>query len=124
MANALTSWKEIGQYLGQRGSHCSAMELENGLPVRRSKSPSRAVLALPEELDTWTRTRMKGPGVSLVETLNKQMVALREETAELRSRVGCLEEQCAGNGQSEGRRRVMRRRRGLSSSSASAPSAR
>jgi hypothetical protein len=90
--NALTSWKEIGQYLGKGVRTVQRWELEEGLPVRRSESPTRrTVLAFPEELDTWIRTRMKGPGVSIVETLSKQVAALREETAELRGRLERLE---------------------------------
>lgn len=105
MTNVLTSWKEIGQYLGKGVRTVQRWERESALPVRRPTSASRrAVLAFPEELDRWTRTRMKGPGASLVETLSRDLAALREETAELRYRVEYLEIRSSGDGQPTGSR--------------------
>jgi hypothetical protein len=92
MANALTSWKEIGQYLGKGVRTVQRWERDAALPVRRpANSSTHAILAFPEELDTWTRTRMKGPGTSLVETLSKEVTAFREEATELRRRLERLE---------------------------------
>ena len=98
MANALTSWKEIGQYLGKGVRTVQRWERDAALPVRRpANSSTRAFLAFPEELDRWTRTRMKGPGASLIETLSEEVESLRHETAELRSRVEALESLCGSN---------------------------
>lgn len=92
MPNMLTSWKEISLYLGKGIRTVQRWEREAGLPVRRQAAPKhRAVLALPEELDTWVRTRLKGPGASLVDTLTRDVAALRGETAELRYRLELLE---------------------------------
>jgi len=92
MSVALTSWKEIGQYLGKGVRTVQRWERELALPIRRPAEASRgSVLAYPEELDAWTRTRMKGPGVSLVESLSREVAALRDETAELRARVEFLD---------------------------------
>jgi hypothetical protein len=90
--NALTSWKEIGHHLGKGVRTVQRWELEDGLPVRRPENPRRrAVVAFPEELDAWVRTRMKGPDTSVLESLSKELAALRGETAELRSRLECME---------------------------------
>jgi hypothetical protein len=88
----LTSWKEIGRYLGKGVRTVQRWERESGLPVRRPLGhPRRAVLALPEELDTWARTRMKGPGAPLIESLGRDIAVLRLETAELRRRLELVE---------------------------------
>ena len=82
MPNTLTSWKEISRYLGKGVRTVQRWEREAGLPVRRQDEPHhRAVLALPEELDIWIRTRLKGPGASLVDSLGREVAALRGETA-------------------------------------------
>lgn len=92
MSIALTSWKEIGQYLGKGVRTVQRWERESALPIQRPANGSRgSVLAYPEELDTWTRTRMKGPGASLVESLGKEVAAMRAEAEDLRSRVEFLE---------------------------------
>lgn len=92
MPIALTSWKEISRYLGKGVRTVQRWEREAGLPVRRQDKPHhRAVLAFPEELETWMRTRLKGPGASLVDSLTREVAALRGETAELRGRLQLLE---------------------------------
>jgi broad specificity phosphatase PhoE len=92
MPNMLTSWKEIGQYLGKGVRTVQRWERESGLPVRRAVHPSRrAVLALPEELDEWARSRTRGPIGPLGESLRKSQTALREEIEELRKRLEFVE---------------------------------
>jgi len=92
MPNILTSWKEISLYLGKGIRTAQRWEREAGLPVRRQAEPNhRAVLAIPDELDTWIRTRLKGPGASLVDALIRDVAALQGETAELRHRLEVLE---------------------------------
>jgi hypothetical protein len=51
----LTSWKEIAQYLGKGVRTVQRWEQEMGLPVRRPRGPGhkKAVLARPDDLDTW-----------------------------------------------------------------------
>lgn len=92
MPNILTSWKEIGQYLGKGVRTVQRWELEAGLPVRRAGSAfGHTVLAIPEELDAWTRSRTKGPVGPVIESLRNELKALRQETAELRKRLELLE---------------------------------
>lgn len=88
MPKILTSWKEIGQYLGKGVRTAQRWERESGLPVRRRENRARhAVLAIPEELDEWVRTRTRGPMGPATESLRREMAALREETLDLRRRV-------------------------------------
>jgi hypothetical protein len=97
MASFLTSWKEIAQYLGKAVRTAQRWELDFGLPVRRPPSPSRqAVLAIPEEIDTWMRCRMKGSGGPAAEQLRQELAALRGEIATLRQRLDSLENRGTG----------------------------
>lgn len=92
MSSVLTSWKEIGQYLGKGVRTAQRWELEFGLPVRRPTGRSRhAVLAIPEELDAWTHAFTRGPSALVAESLRKEMAALRVETSDLRRRLDLLE---------------------------------
>ena len=92
MANILTSWKEIGQYLGKGVRTVQRWEREAGLPVRRRESAKRhAVLAMPEELDQWARSRTRGPTGLIADALRREMAVLREEMLELRRRVEQME---------------------------------
>ena len=94
MPNVLTSWKEIGQYLGKGVRTVQRWELELSLPVRRPQGRARhAVLAIPEELDEWARTRTRCPGGS-AEFLQRELASLREENANLRRRLDNLETSC------------------------------
>jgi len=45
--------------------------------LRQVEPSRRSVFAFPEELDTWTRTRIQGPGASLLDSLSREIVALR-----------------------------------------------
>lgn len=52
----LTSWKEIGAYLGRTARTVQRWEQHFGLPVRRGNGPSAGIVwALPEEIDEWLR---------------------------------------------------------------------
>jgi hypothetical protein len=57
-SNLLNSWKEIANYLDRGVRTVQRWELELAMPVRRPRSHSRSpVLALPEEIDAWLRTK-------------------------------------------------------------------
>jgi hypothetical protein len=57
--HVLTSWKEIAAYLGKGVRTVQRWERELSLPVRRPYGMEKHVIvALPEELDKWMRTRM------------------------------------------------------------------
>lgn len=93
MAKILTSWKEISQYLGRGVRTVQRWEREAGLPVRRREDASRrAVLAIPDELDDWARTRTRGPAAPVADSLRREIANLRDETTELRKRLDFLEE--------------------------------
>jgi hypothetical protein len=60
MAEVLTSWKEIAQYLGKGVRTVQRWERELGLPVRRPKPKQKhIVLAFRGELDEWLRHAAK-----------------------------------------------------------------
>jgi hypothetical protein len=93
MPNILTSWKEISQYLGKGVRTVQRWEREAGLPVRRRDNALRnTVLAIPDELDEWARTRTRGPAAALADSLRREMAILRDETTELRKRIEFIEE--------------------------------
>ena len=97
MPNVLTSWKEISQYLGKGVRTVQRWERQAGLPIRRSAGPSRGgVLALPEEIDEWARSRTHGPGALGPDSLRREMIALREETERLHERLALVEEEMRG----------------------------
>lgn len=105
MPHLLTSWKEIGQYLSKGVRTVQRWERELGLPVRRPAGPTRrAVLAVPEELDAWTRSRAHGPGGPVIEALRSELAAMRAETAQLRSRMEMIESTAM---QAQARKRAM-----------------
>jgi len=92
MPHILTSWKEIGQYLGKGVRTVQRWEREAGLPVRRQTEPThRAVIAIPEELDAWARSRTRGPSGALAEALRREIASLHAENRELRARLDALE---------------------------------
>jgi len=58
--HVLTSWKEVAAYLGKGVRTVQRWERELGLPVRRPYgSEKHVIVALPEELDRWMRTKMQ-----------------------------------------------------------------
>jgi hypothetical protein len=92
MPSVLTSWKEIAQYLGRGVRTVQRWEREFGLPVRRPTDPCRrTVLAIPEELDAWRRSRTSSHLDTEFASVHGELESLREETADLRSRVANLE---------------------------------
>lgn len=92
MPNILSSWKEISQYLGKGVRTVQRWEREAGLPVRRREHSARVgVLAIPEELDDWARSSTRGPVGPIADSLRKELMALREETTELRRRIEAME---------------------------------
>lgn len=95
MANVLTSWKEIAQYLGKGVRTVQRWEQDFGLPVRRANSTSRhAVLAVPKEIDEWVRCQAQGyDGISEspAQRLRRDMERIRKENAELRLQLEALQ---------------------------------
>jgi hypothetical protein len=92
MPNILTSWKEIGQYLGKGVRTVQRWEREAGLPVRRQAKPApNAVIAIPDELDAWARSLTRGHGGAVADALQKEVATLRAENGELRARLDLLE---------------------------------
>jgi hypothetical protein len=54
MGTALSSWKEIAQYVGKGVRTVQRWEREAGLPVRRPQGEGKGkVLAFPTEIDGW-----------------------------------------------------------------------
>lgn len=96
MPKALTSWKEIAQYLGKGVRTVQRWEHYFGLPVRRPSADSHhAVLALPAELDAWlierTRTRRGRSPISEIEELRRKIAGFEEENRALRLRLAMLD---------------------------------
>lgn len=86
MPNVLTSWKEIAQYLGKGVRTVQRWEAAYGLPVRRATGNNQhAILAIPEELDAWLRSQSTGQ--SELDTLRRELTALRAENAFLRQQL-------------------------------------
>lgn len=89
MSNVLTSWKEIGRYLGRGVRTVQRWEANFSLPVRRARNDGhRAVLAITDELDAWA--------VNRTETSMSQLQILRSELAKLREEFARLQEENAG----------------------------
>jgi hypothetical protein len=92
MPHILTSWKEIGQYLGKGVRTVQRWEREAGLPVRRQTEPSpHAVIAISDELDGWARSRTRGPGGAVAGALQREIALLHSENVDLRARLNVLE---------------------------------
>jgi hypothetical protein len=73
MPKILTSWKEIGQYLGKGVRTVQRWEREAGLPVHRQSRSSRyPVIALLDELDAWARSRTRAPSSALAGALQRE----------------------------------------------------
>lgn len=91
LTNVLTSWKEIANYMGKGVRTVQRWERQFGFPIRRPVSLShKAVLALPEEIDVWLRSRTRAqamPSGSTDEYLLAEIDRLRAENAELRLRL-------------------------------------
>lgn len=88
MSEVLSSWKEIARYFGKGVRTVQRWETEFGLPVRRARwGDKSAVLAIPEELDSWIHSfRTAGVPTELA-TLRREISALRAENVALRSQL-------------------------------------
>ncbi len=65
----LSSWKEIAAYLGRGVRTVQRYESRCALPIRRPVShDKRIVMALPAELDAWTRRQHNGIHIGGSET--------------------------------------------------------
>lgn len=103
MANVLTSWKEIAQYVGKGVRTVQRWEQQFSLPVRRLSSEGhRAVLAIPEEIDAWLRvnTNAGAAGVfgSELEQLRRRVMELQEMNDVLRRRLMALSAESGTSG--------------------------
>ena len=77
---ALTSWKEIAQYLGNGVRTVQRCEQTLHLPVRRPDGKVKGIVrAVPNELDSWLQSRFTPNGENSKPELDK----LRERIAEL-----------------------------------------
>jgi hypothetical protein len=91
MTSTLTSWKDIGKYLGKGTRTVQRWEKELALPVRRTKKGRKsAVLAIPAEIDAWVQSQRFPDGqLDSVESertkLFHTLEELRSENRELRS---------------------------------------
>jgi hypothetical protein len=91
MTSVLTSWKDIGKYLGKGTRTVQRWEKELALPVRRTKQGSKSVvLAIPAEINAWVQSQRFPDGqLDSVESertrLFRTLKELRSENRELRS---------------------------------------
>jgi hypothetical protein len=88
MGTALSSWKEIAQYVGKGVRTVQRWEREAGLPVRRPQGEGKGkVLAFPEEIDGWMHSAFTRNGdgeESEVSKLRARVEQLLAENRELR----------------------------------------
>lgn len=94
MATALSSWKEIAQYVGKGVRTVQRWEREAGLPVRRPQGEGKGrVLAFPSEIDGWMHsafTRNDNDEDSDVSGLRARVEQLLAENQELRRELHAL----------------------------------
>jgi uncharacterized small protein (DUF1192 family) len=97
MAELLTSWKEIAQYLGKGVRTVQRSERELGLPVRRPQQLNKHVIAaFPQELDEWVKNGVVAHQ-DIVAELRTQVSQLRTEIARLRAENDRLTPGAAGS---------------------------
>lgn len=89
MGTALSSWKEIAQYVGKGVRTVQRWEREAGLPVRRPQGEGKGkVLAFPNEIDGWMHSAFTrngdNDGDSDVSSLRARVEQLLVENQELR----------------------------------------
>ncbi len=102
MSVALSSWKEIGAYLGKGVRTVQRWEQQFGLPVRRPNAQSHVIFAVPSELDAWIKSHQHAPNnhpVKAVATSKKRRTQQRQLLDRLKSSYSRLEK----NGQVLGR---------------------
>ena len=101
VGSALTSWKDIAEYVGKGVRTVQRWERVWGLPVRRTKPGGKgAVLAIPKEIDSWVRSQQCFDGqLGAAEleraTLLRLLAALRTDSRKLRSENRELQRQLA-----------------------------
>jgi uncharacterized protein YceH (UPF0502 family) len=95
MAKLLTSWKEIGLYLGKGVRTVQRWERDFDLPIHRAPSGSRrAIFAVSEELDAWARSHRRAPAGAVADSLRRDVAELRQEISDLSARLERLERRC------------------------------
>jgi predicted DNA-binding transcriptional regulator AlpA len=84
----LTSWKEVANYLGKGVRTVQRWEKVRDLPVRRPLGSSvNTILALPEEIDEWVRSR----NVTGRNELNADLAGLRQQNLDLQNELQKLQ---------------------------------
>ena len=103
MARALTSWKEIAEYLGKGVRTVQRWERTMGLPVRRPGGYHKGIVfVLIEDLDAWLRQQHKRQDHTLQDEVERLRAALTEVLAEnqlLRTELEAALRQAADDGQ-------------------------
>lgn len=83
----LSSWKEVANYLGKGVRTVQRWEKGTELPVRRPLgSYATTILAIPEEIDEWVRSR----NVRGRNDLNADLGRLRQQNLELQNELDKL----------------------------------
>jgi len=94
MGTALSSWKEIAQYVGKGVRTVQRWERETGLPVRRPQGEGKGkVLAFPSEIDGWMRaafTRNGDGEGSELDALRYRVEQLLAENQQLRRELNAV----------------------------------
>jgi hypothetical protein len=77
----LTTWKDIGSYLGRTARTAQRWERELGLPVHRGTGRGAGVIwALPEEIEAWFR-RQESQGTVTAQSLDEFLKLIAEGMA-------------------------------------------
>jgi predicted DNA-binding transcriptional regulator AlpA len=89
MPTVLTSWKDISQYVGKAVRTIQRWERELHFPIRRVATNGRKtpVFAIPSEIDQWSHSHEFRNQDVEVETLRREIAALRLENALLRQQL-------------------------------------
>ncbi len=94
MGTALSSWKEIAQYVGKGVRTVQRWEREAGLPVRRPQGEGKGkVLAFPTEIDGWMHsafTRNRDGEGSELDALRDRIEQLLAENQQLRRELNAV----------------------------------
>ncbi|MFB3814122.1 MAG: hypothetical protein ACE14L_08415 [Terriglobales bacterium] len=101
MAEILTSWKDIAQYLGKGVRTVQRWERELGLPVRRPKPGQKhIIIAFRNEVDAWLRNEAQaavavGTRSLQMERMRALMATMVEQTEKLRQNIEVLAKSAA-----------------------------
>jgi hypothetical protein len=86
MMSALTSWKEISEYVGKSVRTVQRWESKFGFPIRRVKPGRKSVvLAIPAEIDAWLQAQQFLDGQ--LDSVESERAALFRTVRELRSEI-------------------------------------